>query len=119
MPCIRACRSFVKGEKLFLFCLFLMGGLSSTAKGKRVLSTDFPVLSKLFPMSQPADYVIAVDRSGSMKRYWPQVLEALEIYLGAIADGDYVSIVGFRNDESPAKRVGTCCLTWVRRENAV
>ena len=98
MPCIQACRSFVKGERLFVFCLFLMGGLSSTAKGERVLSTDFPVLSKLFPVSQPADYVIALDRSGSMKRYWPQVLEALEIYLGAIADGDYVSIVGFGND---------------------
>ena len=63
-----------------------------------LLRRDFPGLLKIFDQKlrqTPADFVLAVDVSGSMKPYWKDVQEGLRLFLKAIPDSDYVSIIFF------------------------
>jgi hypothetical protein len=59
------------------------------------LKKDFPVLASRMGSQSPANFVIAIDRSGSMKPFWPGVQQAVISFLEAIPDGDYLSIVAF------------------------
>lgn len=69
------------------------------------LERDFPLLVNRVRTNQPADYVIVIDRSGSMRPFWHLVRQAVASFLEAVPDGDYVSIVEFgteaRNSLTP------------------
>jgi len=62
---------------------------------RALLKRDFPILTERVKVSEPSDYVIALDKSLSMKRFWPQVMSSLSSFVGSIPDGDYVSILAF------------------------
>lgn len=59
------------------------------------LNKDFPILGKRLGSQSPANFVIAIDRSGSMKQFWPAVREGVISFVDAIPDGDYLSIIAF------------------------
>ncbi len=63
-----------------------------------MLQADFPVLYKRAGAQQAADYVIVIDKSLSMKRFWAPVKQALSAFVSAVPDGDYLSIVVFGVD---------------------
>ncbi len=46
-----------------------------------------------------SDFIIMIDQSASMSRYWPGVRDALLEFIMSLPDGDYVSIWGF--DSAP------------------
>ncbi len=73
------------------------GGPSSGAKPDEasLLRRDFPVLTQRVGIAEPADYVVALDISKSMKKFWPEVKGSLASFVNAIPDGDYVSILAF------------------------
>jgi hypothetical protein len=63
-----------------------------------LLKKDFPSLWERFGKraeQQRADYVIAVDVSGSMKRFRDNVVSSASDFLEALPDGDYVSLISF------------------------
>jgi Mg-chelatase subunit ChlD len=68
----------------------------SSARAQSDLKRDFPkLLARAGAERQPADFVIAVDRSGSMGEYWPTVQSGVASFLEAVPDGDYISVVAF------------------------
>jgi hypothetical protein len=87
------------------FVVMLVVGLyffPSLAKADEsaLLKKDFPVLTERVKVAEPADYVIAIDKSKSMNRFWPSILSSLSAFVGSIPDGNYVSIVAFGNSAS-------------------
>jgi Mg-chelatase subunit ChlD len=72
--------------------LFAAGAAGAQADLKR----DFPqLIARAGEVRQPADFVIAVDRSGSMAEYWPTVQSGVAAFLEAVPEGDYISVVAF------------------------
>ena len=85
--------------------ILLLGAAIGLAPGigadeATLLKKDFPILTARVKVSEPADYVIALDKSLSMKRFWPQTVASLSAFVGAIPDGDYVSILAFGDSAS-------------------
>lgn len=67
------------------------------------LKRDFPKLfDRLSEKNLKADYVIVIDRSGSMDNYWEPVREGIKDFVEAIREGDRFSIVTFANSETTA-----------------
>ncbi|MCW5968922.1 MAG: VWA domain-containing protein [Blastocatellales bacterium] len=59
-------------------------------------SADLPMLTEKFGnRSQQADFVIVIDRSGSVRRFWQAIKAAVAEFVSAVPDGDYVSILAF------------------------
>ncbi len=88
------------GSKIIFCCLCLIFGFPfvfSQNNDRIELERDFPVLSKRAD-AQSADFVMAIDRSGSMKTFWPVVRKSLGTFLESVPDGDYVSVVAFGTD---------------------
>ena len=57
---------------------------------------DLPVLSRAFGGSpQQADFVVMLDRSGTMDRFWGGVTEGVAAFAGAVPEGDYLSVLYF------------------------
>lgn len=64
--------------------------------GQADLTRDFPNLSGIYKVDEKrSDFIIAVDRSGSMKPYWTEIRRQLTDFVSVLPDGDYVSIIGF------------------------
>lgn len=56
----------------------------------------FPQLESLFSADElRADYIMAVDTSRSMRRFWPGVRSAIVDFVDSVPDGDHLSIVLF------------------------
>ncbi len=73
-------------------------GASAQNDPAEMIRKDFPGLWSSFglaAMEQKADYIIAVDVSGSMKRFREVVVPNVAAFLESLPDGDYVSIVAF------------------------
>lgn len=65
------------------------------------LSQDTPELDRLFPIAeQRADFIVVIDRSLSMRPFWPATAEALSAFADAIPDGDHVAFVNFDKQAS-------------------
>ena len=76
-------------------CLAQSGQSDSSAL---LLQRDFPTLWQQYgerARQQKADYVVAVDVSGSMKRFKDSVIPSVTDFLEALPDGDYVSLISF------------------------
>jgi hypothetical protein len=59
-------------------------------------TADTAHLDQVFPIGQRgADYTVVLDRSLSMKPYWPATVSALSIFAPAIPDGDHLALVTF------------------------
>lgn len=59
---------------------------------------ELSILSSKFPQElQKSDFIFVIDRSGSMKKYWPYVSNAIVNFIDAIPDGDYISILYFES----------------------
>jgi Mg-chelatase subunit ChlD len=57
---------------------------------------DLPHLTRKFgDTAQPADFVIVIDKSGSMKKFWATVKASVADFVEVIPEGDYVSILYF------------------------
>jgi hypothetical protein len=78
--------------------LFVSLALSQNAEIESALKRDFPELTKRMAIGQPADFVIVIDKSGSMRSFWNPVKQAVSSFLAAIPDGDYVSVIAFGTD---------------------
>ena len=66
--------------------------------GLQVLKRDYPQLMQQFGeelRNQNADYVFAIDVSGTMDRYRDILVPALKDFFGALPDGDHVSLIKF------------------------
>lgn len=80
--------------------LFIASSLFSQNSSFDLLKKDYPNLCELFRdklSKQSADYIIAVDVSGSMNKNnsWENVKAGLNTFIKSIPDNDYVSIIAF------------------------
>lgn len=79
----------------------MLGFATSTAQDNRAfdaLANDFPELMKKFGeelKNEHADYVFAIDVSGTMNKYEKIVVPALKSFFRSVQDGDYVSVIKF------------------------
>jgi len=97
-----AIRSFPRALSLFAF-YFALASLCPAQSGQSdssasLLQRDFPTLWQQYgdrARQQKADYVVAVDVSGSMKRFKDAVIPSVSDFLEALPDGDYVSLISF------------------------
>ena len=59
-------------------------------------NNEFPVLSKVYEVNkEPSDYIIVIDRSGTVKKFWNPIKKAVIQIVDLAKDGDYVSFFGF------------------------
>jgi hypothetical protein len=83
------------------FVALAVGGTqlaSAQTDPAEMIRKDFPDLWSYYgqaAMEQKADYIIAVDVSGSMKRFREVVLPNVAAFLESLPNGDYVSIIAF------------------------
>jgi hypothetical protein len=91
-------------KKLIFLFLFLLGTssfLSAQQKGIDALKVDYPKLMEKFGKEledQRADYIFAIDVSGTMGKWKDVVVPALSAFFGSLQEGDYVSIIKFGGD---------------------
>ena len=84
---------------LITLCIMTMsvnGMMAQTAMDR--LKTEYPSVMEQYGKrleALKADYIIAIDVSGTMDSYKETVVPALQSFLGSIPDGDYVSIIKF------------------------
>lgn len=87
--------------RLFPMLLLLITSFQNRvaiAQDTELLMNDFPKLFGLFEREirdQKADFVIAVDVSGSMRNHRNIVVPALETYFRSLPEGDYLSMIKF------------------------
>lgn len=77
-----------------LYCILLYGQVESFD----ALKVDYPKLMKKFGdelNGQKADYIFAIDVSGTMNKYKEIVIPALGEFFKSLQEGDYVSIIKF------------------------
>lgn len=83
-------------------------------RGTEDLKKDFPLLMENFgqQLSQnPADYIFAIDISGSMGSYESIVVPALQQFFDALPDGDHVSIITFGEEAKDHTRAANSSAT--------
>ena len=101
-------KNYWSAAKWLLACLWLQAALTVSGQTTQdpgssvaLVSKDFPQLWEKFgtrAQAQKADYVIALDVSGSMNRFRDTVIGNVSSFLEALPDGDYVSILTFGTD---------------------
>ena len=86
---------------VFVFSILVSSSLAQSGQSDSsalLLQRDFPTLWQQYgerARQQKADYVVAVDVSGSMKRFKDSVIPSVTDFLEALPDGDYVSLISF------------------------
>lgn len=83
---------------LILSALFFSFDMLSQGQSMQALERDFPLLTKAFEKEleeEKADYIFAVDVSGTMQNYQSIVVPALQEFFRSLEDGDYVSLIKF------------------------
>lgn len=84
---------------LIALCFVMLFGQESVAQtAMERLKTEYPAVMEQYGKrleALKADYVIAIDVSGTMDHYRETVVPALQEFLGSIPDGDYVCILKF------------------------
>jgi hypothetical protein len=83
---------------LILSTLFFAFDALPQGQSMQALGKDFPLLTGAFGKEleeEKADYIFAVDVSGTMQRYQSIVVPALQEFFRSLEDGDYVSLIKF------------------------
>ena len=81
--------------------LFSATLLLAQQQGIDALKADYPQLMKKFGKElegQRADYIFAIDVSGTMNKYKETVVPALGEFFRSLQEGDYVSIIKFGSE---------------------
>ena len=115
---------------LLFFLLLSFSASASTApdtfllaqqRGIDALKADYPRLMEKFGKEledQRADYIFAIDVSGTMSRWKPIVVPALGAFFNSLQEGDYVSIIKFgaeaANDVGSAGKIGENTLAYLK-----
>ena len=94
-------------KKAILFAVLLLGNLVLAAQQTSMdaLKADYPQLMKKFGKElegQRADYIFAIDVSGTMNKYRETVVPALGEFFKSLQEGDYVSIIKFGGEATNA-----------------
>lgn len=91
--------------------------LAAQQQGLDALKADYPKLMEKFGKeleTQRADYIFAIDVSGTMSRWKPVVVPALGAFFNSLQEGDYVSIIKFgaeaTNDVGSAGKIDAATL---------
>lgn len=92
-----------KKKRIFLVALLtvvatLFGVRAMAQTAMERLKAEYPAVMEQYGKrleALKADYVIAIDVSGTMNKYKETVVPALQEFLGSIPDGDYVCILKF------------------------
>lgn len=88
-------------------CLLPPFARTARAQQSQAILQDFPILFPRFKQKGlKADYVIVIDRSGSMSKYWETVVAGLREFVDAVQDGDRVSVVTFANESTASQNLG-------------
>lgn len=92
--------------------------LQAQQKSFDALRTDYPQLMEKFGKElegQRADYIFAIDVSGTMNKFQGTVVPALGEFFKSLQEGDYVSIIKFggeaTNEVGSAGRIGSETVT--------
>lgn len=83
-----------------LLLIFATPAIAQDDQAMAAVKKNFPQLFELFQdemQNQHANYLFAVDVSGTMNRNAPVVIPALKAFINSLPDGDYVDIVRFGN----------------------
>lgn len=103
---------------LALSLLFIALPLFSQTESFDALKADYPQLMKKFGKElegQRADYIFAIDVSGTMNKYKDTVVPALGEFFRSLQEGDYVSIIKFggeaTNEVGSAGKIGAETIT--------
>ena len=103
-------RQFLLSLSVFICSLL---PLRAQQQGFDALRADYPLLMQKFGdelSTQRADYIFAIDVSGTMGKYQDTVVPALEEFFHSLQEGDYVSIIKFgseaANDVGGAGEIG-------------
>lgn len=85
---------------LISLCVLLMtiSALNAQDSGLQFVKKQYPQLSAMFQkelVSEHATYTFAIDVSGTMKKYSEIVIPALNSFVDALPNGDYVRIIRF------------------------
>lgn len=100
---------------LLLIALFtgISVAVSAQTESFDALKADYPQLMKKFGKElegQRADYIFAIDVSGTMNKYKDTVVPALGEFFKSLQEGDYVSIIKFggeaTNEVGSAGKIG-------------
>lgn len=87
-------------NKVFLYAAFfvLLQPVCMSQTAIERLKAEYPAVMEQYGKrleAQKADYVIAIDVSGTMMKHKDLVLPALSSFIDALPDGDYLSIIKF------------------------
>jgi len=91
-------------SRFVVFCCLLCVILplsNSQTDGRDLLKKEYPLLMEKFGdelNKQRADYIFAIDVSGTMAKYSATLSKALKEFFGSMQQGDYVSIIKFGAD---------------------
>ena len=105
---------------LLLIALFtgISVAVSAQTESLDALKADYPQLMKKFGKElegQRADYIFAIDVSGTMGKYKDTVVPALGEFFKSLQEGDYVSIIKFggeaTNEVGSAGKIGAETIT--------
>ena len=84
--------------KILLFLIFFSSSLFAQNQSMDALKKDYPQLTGKFGKeleNQRADYIFAIDVSGTMNNYKDIVVPALQDFFRSLEMGDYVSVIKF------------------------
>lgn len=102
-----------KRLRALLLSLLIVLPVFSQTQGLDALRADYPQLMEKFGKeleNQRADYIFAIDVSGTMKKYKDTVVPAIQEFFKSLQEGDYVSIIKFggeaTNEVGSAGKIG-------------
>jgi len=86
------------GNQILLIIIWFCFSISGkTAFGQNANNKDFPVLSKNYNVDKnPVDFIIVVDQSATVKKYWEPIKASASKLVSLANDGDYLTLIGFK-----------------------
>lgn len=90
-------RQFLYKNLYISFLAFLFSCFALSAQNEGL--NDFPVLRDLYEVNKsPVDFILVVDQSGSVRRFWEPIKESASRLVELANNGDHFTLVGFKDD---------------------